>query len=84
MRLSRLAITIACSLIIMFGYAVLAKSDTQTAKLRPVLLDSTSDPQAALQDWGEVVVSEGVTTTYAIYRDSRVGSFLTTFVGNRN
>ena len=72
MRLNKLAIIITCSLIVVFGYTGLAESDAQTARLRSVALDSTSEPQAASQDWGELLVSEGVTTTYAIYAQNFV------------
>ncbi len=72
MKLNKLAIVIACSLIVVFGCAALAKSDAQTPRLRSAPLDSTSEPQLASQDWGELVVSEGVTTTYAIYAQNFV------------
>ena len=70
MKLNKLAIIITCSLIALSGYTVLAKSATQTP--RPAPLDSTSEPQAASRDWGELVVSESITTTYVIYSQNFV------------
>lgn len=72
MRVNKPTIIMTCLLITLSAYPVLAKPDTQTAKLRSVPLDSTPAPQAASRDWGELVVSENVTTTYAIYAQNFV------------
>jgi acetyl esterase/lipase len=72
MKLNKLTIIMTCSLIALASYTVLAESDTQTARLRSSPLVSLPEPQTASQDWGELVVSEGVTTTYAIYAQNFV------------